>query len=206
MVETQQQVQQKKELIPSLEQLVRLLQPLEEQSPWLLGGSCGLLLHGVKLDKAPRDIDLYTDEIRIDTLHKQLSSEFAILDEPILDETRTYRSTLSHYQLGTYTIELVGGFEVRARESYYRVHVEPVLYPAAPVYTLESGGNIHLMPLAHELIFNLLRDRPDRYEPISERIREQSQDHATLIEQIVQHNGFHPQFMQRIRRLAGING
>ncbi|MFD1989769.1 hypothetical protein ACFSGI_07360 [Paenibacillus nicotianae] len=205
MVETQQQVQQKKELIPSLEQLVRLLQPLKEQSPWLLGGSCGLLLHGVKLDKAPRDIDLYTDEIRINDLHEKLAEELPVLDYPILDETRTYRSTLSHYQLDPYTVELVGGFEVRARESYYRVHVEPVLYPAAPVYTLEAGS-IHLMPLAHELIFNLLRDRPDRYEPISERIREQSQDHATLIEQIIQHNGFHPQFMQRIRRLAGING
>lgn len=205
MVETQQQVQQKKELLPSLEQLVRLLQPIKEQSPWLLGGSCGLLLHGVKLDKAPRDIDLYTDEIRINDLHEKLAQELPVLDYPILDETRTYRSTLSHYQLDAYTVELVGGFEVRARESYYRVHVEPVLYPAAPVYMLEAGS-IHLMPLAHELIFNLLRDRPDRYEPISERIREQSQDHATLIEQIIQHNGFHPQFMQRIRRLAGING
>lgn len=205
MVETQQQVQQKKELLPSLEQLVRLLQPIKEQSPWLLGGSCGLLLHGVKLDKAPRDIDLYTDEIRINDLHEKLAEELPVLDYPILDETRTYRSTLSHYQLDAYTVELVGGFEVRARESYYRVHVEPVLYPAAPVYTLKAGS-IHLMPLAHELIFNLLRDRPDRYKPISERIREQSQDHATLIEQIIQHNGFHPQLMQRIRRLAGIQG
>ncbi|MGV7117318.1 hypothetical protein [Paenibacillus kyungheensis] len=203
MVETQQQVQQKKELIPSLEQLVRLLQPLEEQSPWLLGGSCGLLLHGVKLDKAPRDIDLYTDEIRIEDIHGQLASKLPVLDYPVLDETRTYRSTLSHYQLDAYTVELVGGFEVRARESYYRVHVEPVLYPAAPVYGLEAGS-IHLMPLAHELIFNLLRDRPDRYEPISERIRENSQDHALLIEQMIQHNGFHPQFRQRILRLAGI--
>lgn len=203
MVETQQQVQQKKELIPSLEQLVRLLQPLEEQSPWLLGGSCGLLLHGVKLDKAPRDIDLYTDEIRIEHIHGQLASKLPVLDYPVLDETRTYRSTLSHYQLDAYTVELVGGFEVRARESYYRVHVEPVLYPAASVYALEAG-NVHLMPLAHELIFNLLRDRPDRYEPISERIRENSQDHALLIEQMIQHNGFHPQFRQRILRLAGI--
>lgn len=202
MVETQQQVQQKKEIMPSLEQLVRLLQPLEEQTPWLLGGSCGLLLHGVKLDKAPRDIDLYTDEIRIDTLHQQLASQLHILDHPVLDETRTYRSTLSHYQLDSYTIELVGGFEVRARESYYRVHVEPVLYASASMYTF-GVGNIHLMPLAHELIFNLLRDRPDRYEPISEMMREQPEQHIALIERIIEHNGFHPQLVQRIYRLIG---
>ncbi|WKL02675.1 hypothetical protein Q0F98_01795 [Paenibacillus amylolyticus] len=36
---------------------------------WLLGGSCGLLLQGVELQQAPRDIDIYADVAAAKELH-----------------------------------------------------------------------------------------------------------------------------------------
>lgn len=46
---------------------------LEKPPVWLLGGSCGLLLHGVQLSAPPRDIDLYADLEDAEVLHSALS-------------------------------------------------------------------------------------------------------------------------------------
>ncbi|WP_458121972.1 hypothetical protein [Paenibacillus sp. Z6-24] len=171
---------------------------------WLLGGSCGLLLQGIPLDEAPRDIDLYADGDAVQTLHEQLQTHTIVLDGPEPNETRMYRSVLSHYQAGDYKVELVGDFEVRARESYYRVHIDKNLYDHAQSIALGSH-TVFLMPLAHELIFNLLRDRRDRYGRIAKQMAAEPERHAALVEQIIAANGFHPQMIQHIQRLAGIN-
>ncbi|WP_046215007.1 hypothetical protein [Paenibacillus wulumuqiensis] len=188
----------------SLTDIARWLDQGSTDTHWLLGGSCGLLLQGIPLDEAPRDIDLYADGSTIQRLHEQLQVHTLVLDGPELNETRMYRSVLSHYQAGDYKVELVGDFEVRARESYYRVHIDKSLYDHAQMITLGSH-EIAIMPLAHELVFNLLRDRRDRYERIAEQMTAEPERHAALVKQIIAANGFHPQMIQRIHKLAGIN-
>ncbi|WP_322922552.1 hypothetical protein [Paenibacillus campi] len=187
----------------ALEKLADVLNPSAPQTNWLLGGSCSLLLQGIQLEQAPRDIDLYADSAAIPKLHNALAQSLHVLDRPQLNETRMYRSVLSHYETEACTVELVGDFEVRARESYYRVHVDKLLYPAS-VPVAVGGVSIRLMPLPHELIFNLLRDRSDRYEAISAHMRQQPHQHEALVQQLIDHNGFHPQLIQRILRLAGL--
>ncbi|WP_411347346.1 hypothetical protein [Paenibacillus sp. WLX2291] len=203
MAKHSQTLQLQPELQRTLDQLAAVIGSSATPLPWLLGGSCGLLLQGVQLERSPRDIDLYADGPAISGLDEQLRHSFALLDGPELNETRMYRSTLSHYQGEDCTIELVGDFEVRARESYYRVHVDRTLYMAATMVEL-NGHTVRLMPLEHELIFNLLRDRADRYEAIAEQLRQQPERHEPLLRQLIDHNGFHPQLMQRILRLAGL--
>lgn len=203
MAKHSQTLQLQPELQGTLHQLAAVIGSSTTSLPWLLGGSCGLLLQGVQLERSPRDIDLYADGPAISKLDERLRESFPVLDGPELNETRMYRSTLSHYQGEACVIELVGDFEVRARESYYRVHVDRTLYEAAQTIQLD-GHDIRLMPLEHELIFNLLRDRADRYEAIAERLRQQPTHHEQLLRQLIDHNGFHPQLMQRIFRLAGI--
>ncbi len=194
-------------LSASLQQaLIELSQAFSQSAPqtkWLLGGSCGLLLQGIELEQAPRDIDLYADGVEITSLHTALQHIWKVMDGPELNETRMYRSTLSHYEAGVCTVELVGDFEVRAKESYYRVLVDKLLHPASTSVALDEIS-IRLMPLPHELIFNMLRDRPDRYEAISQYMKKDPHQYEELIRQLIQHNGFHPQMVQRIVRLAGL--
>ncbi|WP_017814385.1 MULTISPECIES: hypothetical protein [Paenibacillus] len=206
MYNPEQYVQSHPQLKQSLIDLASWLAPEHEgeHTHWLLGGSCGLLLQGIPLEEAPRDIDLYADGDAVNLLHKQLQAHAVVLDGPEQNETRMYRSILSHYQAGDYKVELVGDFEVRARESYYRVHIDRNLYNHAPVVAL-NGCSLALMPLAHELIFNLLRDRRDRYERIAEHMAAEPEHHRELVKQIIAANGFHPQMIQRIYKLTGID-
>lgn len=187
----------------ALEELTSALRQSTPQTDWLLGGSCSLLLQGIELEQSPRDIDLYADGAAITSLHHALQQTLTVLDAPELNETRMYRSILGHYEANGCTVELVGDFEVRARESYYRVHVDKLLYPASVIVQVGSVS-IRLMPLAHELVFNLLRDRPDRYESIARHIQQQPEAHEALIRQLIAHNGFHPNMTQRILRLTGL--
>lgn len=78
--------------------------------PWVLGGSCSLLLQGVQLDKPPRDIDIYTDAESVHELHASLADWAE--DAPHLDQEGMYASILSHYGRYGVSIELVGGFTV----------------------------------------------------------------------------------------------
>ncbi|MFD1885095.1 hypothetical protein [Paenibacillus wenxiniae] len=187
----------------ALEKLTTALHQSAPQTDWLLGGSCSLLLQGIELEQSPRDIDLYADGAAVTLLHGSLQQTLKVLDAPELNETRMYRSTLAHYEAYGCTVELVGDFEVRARESYYRVHVDKLLYPASIAVEVGSAS-IRLMPLPHELMFNLLRDRPDRYQAIAGHIQQQPDVHEALIRQLIDHNGFHPNMTQRILRLSGL--
>lgn len=152
---------------------------------WLLGGSCSLLFQGVKLDKPPRDIDLYTDEAGVPVLHASLA-DWAT-DEPRADREGIYASMLSHYMLHGLSIELVGGFEVTTEGSSYRIEIDDVLYEAAPLHAVRDVP-VRLMPLAHELLFNVLRSRPDRYEAIAVSVMGDAEAHLPLLRQLVDRN------------------
>lgn len=168
---------------------------------WLLGGSCGLLLQGVKLDRPPRDIDVYANMDGIDKLHEALSNY--ALDTPSLDEEGMYLSMLSHYEVNHIPLELIGGFKVRAYGSVYQIEVDGLLYPLAPETAL-GDISFRLMPLAHELVFNVLRDRPDRYNAISEAIKLQPEQHHGTLNRIIDSNVFNPDHLTLIRELAGL--
>lgn len=168
---------------------------------WLLGGSCSLLLQGVKLEKAPRDIDIYADAGGISKLHRELN--FWAEDTPHLDEEGMYKSVLSHYAIEGYPVELVGGFSVTSHDSAYHVEVEHLLYDWAPENRIQDVS-FRLMPLSHELVFNVLRDREDRYKAIADVILQQPENHTELLKMILSRNNWSQSHLSIIHRLTGI--
>ena len=175
-----------------------------EQSDWLLGGSCGLLLQGVELGRDPRDIDIYTDSCHVSALHNKLRHWAA--GDPEFDREGMYESLLAKYELDRYPLELVGGFKVASGQSRYRVEVDGLLGFYAMEAVLEGNGSalaLKLMPLAHELVFNVLRDRPDRYEPIARAIRRDKTRHTGLLERILERNDWDSGHRTRISALTG---
>ncbi|USB34757.1 hypothetical protein [Paenibacillus sp. YPG26] len=171
------------ELISALR---RLAQEWENsRQGWLVGGSCGLWLQGVELDNAPRDIDVYTDLAEAHTLHEILQPRS--IDKQVFDRSGMYVSLLSHYQMGPYVLELVGGFEVKTGGSHYRVEVGELLIDQASSVQL-GAERIRLMPLSHEFLFNILRNRPDRYVPIVEVICLHAREHLPLLRNLIRRN------------------
>lgn len=169
--------------------------------PWLLGGSCSLLLQDVKLDKPPRDIDLYTDAEGVHPLHESLAS--AAVDAPRLDQEGMYSSILSHYAINEVPIELVGGFKVNSSGSSYMVEIDSLLYRAAPENRIQDA-TVRLMPLSHELVFNVLRDRQDRYEAIAEAVRIDKDKHIPLLQQLLSRNRLSAEHLRVLNRLTGL--
>ena len=169
--------------------------------PWLVGGSCGLMLQGVRLGRAPRDIDIYADGEDIRDLHRQLQPWAD--GDPVLDKEGIYESIMGRYEIDGYSVELVGGFVVSSGRSVYRVEVGELLYPAAPKVECSSTA-FRLMPLSHELVFNVLRERPDRYEAIAEVIREKPELHCELLDCIVRRNEWDRQHLSLIGSLTGL--
>ncbi|GAB6929952.1 hypothetical protein JCM10914A_39350 [Paenibacillus sp. JCM 10914] len=170
--------------------------------PWLLGGSCSLRLQNVSLDKPPRDIDLYADILDIPLLHQRLIT--LALDSPYMDQEGMYSSMLSHYEWEGVPIELVGGFEVTSSGSVYVVEIKDLLYQAAPVRQI-GPLELRLMPLSHELIFNILRDRPDRYEAIAKAMRQEMNQHSSLLFDMMDRYDLHDLHRILIHRLMGIS-
>ncbi|OMF35171.1 hypothetical protein BK133_10675 [Paenibacillus sp. FSL H8-0548] len=134
---------------------------------WILGGSASLMLRGLDLASEPRDLDIYCDDEDMYALYEALKP-FAI-DEPEFSVTDIYRSRLCHFQIENVQVELVGGFQVSAGGSSYRTMVRELLIPYSESVSLAGSGlTAALVPLAHELWFNYLRDRKDRVELIVE--------------------------------------
>lgn len=84
---------------------------LEKPPVWLLGGSCGLLLHGVQLSAPPRDIDLYADLEDAEVLHSALSC-YSVDGGPEEDYSGGCYSLRSRYRIGDARVELVCGFQI----------------------------------------------------------------------------------------------
>ncbi|WP_211269505.1 hypothetical protein [Paenibacillus glacialis] len=165
---------------------------------WLVGGSCSLLLQGVEVFSPPRDIDLYADMNSVKTLHTRM--EQWSTDKQVLNKSGLYSSILSHYQLNDTQIELVGDFRVTAKGSQYTVEVEGRLHPYAPEIELD-GIPMKLMPLSHELLFNLLRERADRYEAIATVMRQKPEHHVPLLVQLLDNNRLEDNHIRHIAEL-----
>lgn len=163
----------------------------------LVGGSCSLLLQGVEV-LSPRDIDLYADMNSVMTLHTAI--EQWSTDKQELNKSGLYSSVLSHYELNGAQIELVGDFRISAKGSQYRVEVDERLRLVAPEIELK-GIPMFLTPLSHEFIFNLLRERVDRYEAIALVIRQKPEDHLPLLKQLLKNNRLEDNHIKQISEL-----
>lgn len=172
-----------------------------KRAVWLLGGSCGLLLHGVQLSAPPRDIDLYCDLEDTPMLHQALQRY--TVSRPEEDFSGGCFSLRGLYYLGEVKVELVGGFRIGSSPTQYAVNVGMLQHHASVNY-YEGIGRVPLMPLVHELVFNLLRGREDRCQAIAGLIRENLAVHLPLLDQLIHENqlesGLHP----RLEQLLGI--
>lgn len=180
---------------------------LAGNTTWVLGGSAALMLRGLPLGAPPRDIDLYCDEADMNAIHEALSG-YAI-DSPELSETQIYRSTLSHYRIGSIQAELVGGFSVRAIGCCYKVDVRKVLLPYSEAMALDGQSEgmpeyIRIVPLAHELWFNTLRKRDDRVAVIAAEMRQAPHIHQLALQAIESGNDLADDVVRAVcERIAG---
>ncbi|MFD0694845.1 hypothetical protein ACFQZT_12135 [Paenibacillus sp. GCM10027628] len=188
-------------LQPMLQTIVTLDRHLmhAQESRWLIGGSCGLLLHQVDIQSNPRDLDLYVDQNDVPTIHAALL-EFS-LDLPACSRTPIYSSILSHYDIEGNAVEVVGDFHVDAQQSHYSVEAAYLWERHSLSVSLSDSCTVKIMPLAHELLFNMLRDRPDRYEIIAQAIRKQPERHMPALHDLLERNRWGKEFRNRLAQL-----
>jgi hypothetical protein len=184
------------ENLHALEQIHALLQ--DKHIPWLVGGSCGLILQEVAITQPPRDLDIYVDTEDAILTYKALRSYAT--DRLVLSQTGIYSSLLSHFQIGNVLIEVVSGFEVHVEHSDYGVEISGFLDGFGASYDIK-GRKIGLMPLAHELVFNMLRHRPDRYLAIAEKMRTNLTYYLTPLNKIIERNTFSSGFLNKLKEL-----
>jgi hypothetical protein len=190
------------QLPPQVLQAMELLQKSLRDSgvKWLVGGSCGLLLHGIELAQTPRDLDIYLDENEVDALFHALQNW--ALNQPQISTTEIYTSTLSHFLAADMKIEAVGGFSIHKNGSLYRVEAA-YLWEQHSLRVEVQGAVLAVMPLAHELLFNMLRERPDRYEPIVSAILLKPEQHLPILQDLIARNQWEPEFLLQLDKLLG---
>ncbi|MFC5448075.1 nucleotidyltransferase family protein [Paenibacillus aestuarii] len=185
-------------MLPAINKLSAELRSVDAK--WLIGGSCGLVMHEIDTLRSPRDLDLYVDGGDIPAIHTALA-QFAV-DEPAYSETPIYASTLSHYEILGATIELVGDFRVQALDSVYTIEATYLWEHHGIELPLEGlAHHVKMMPLAHELIFNVLRERPDRYEAIAQAMRRSPERHMPALHDLLKRNRMGSEFCSRLERL-----
>ncbi|MCQ6558045.1 hypothetical protein [Paenibacillus mendelii] len=167
---------------------------------WLVGGSAGLMLRGLKLGQPPRDLDLYADSEDAALIHQTLR-EYAV-DEPQVSISQLYRSELSHYRIHGVQVELVGGFVITADPNRYVVEIKDVLDELSQPVACK-GHMIGVVPLAHELWFNVLRDRIDRIQLIADAVRKNPQAHMKAFQQIEARNRFSQDMVKQVHAWIG---
>ncbi|NIK67702.1 hypothetical protein [Paenibacillus sp. BK720] len=158
---------------------------------WVLGGSAGLMLRGLPLSAKPNDIDLYADDADYDLLYERLKPYAA--DTKQLSECGNYRSVLSHYVIEGIPVELVGGFVVRAEGCRYVTEVRELLKPFSEQLAVMKGQEelyVPVVPLAHELWFNWMRQREDRLQIVVDRYMQEESRHEAARLLLEQRNVF----------------
>ncbi|QAY66175.1 hypothetical protein [Paenibacillus protaetiae] len=164
---------------------------------WVVGGSAGLALRGIRLSQPPNDVDLYADDDDFGLLYERLSRETRV-SEPELSVTAMYRSMLGCCIIHEVEVELVGGFSVTAHGCVYKTEVHDLLYPHALEVKLADDVVVPVVPLAHELWFNALRGRMDRVQAIVEAIGDDAAERAVM-KAIERRNGFAEQTVAVVR-------
>lgn len=169
---------------------------------WLIGGSCGLLLQNVDIGRSPRDLDIYVDDHDVTAVHTSLL-DYSV-DAPIYSETPIYASILSHYLIDGNTVEVVGDFRVNALQSFYQVEASFLWENHSHSVNFDEQ-EVKMMPLAHELLFNLLRNRPDRYKAIAKTMKAFPELHMQALSDLMQRNRWGSEFERKLERLIESN-
>ncbi|MFS1512334.1 nucleotidyltransferase domain-containing protein [Chengkuizengella sp. SCS-71B] len=164
---------------------------------WYVGGSCGLLLQEISLEADPRDLDIQI-ETKFSPIIHSILQPYA-LDKPHFSETEIFKSLLSHYEIGGIEVELVAEFSVHSLTSDYKVDMS-FLKKYSTVVNL-NGFQIKVMPLAHEFIFNVLRNRPDRYLVAAEKMVSNKMRYFPALYEILKRNQFDELHMQKMSDL-----
>ncbi|NIK77574.1 hypothetical protein FHS15_002710 [Paenibacillus castaneae] len=171
-------------------------------SKWIVGGSAGLLLRGVPMDAEPRDLDIYCDDEDVQSIYQALI-EYAV-DEPVISITGIYRSRLCHFVIENVQVELVGGFVVSALGCRYETEVRKLLmlYGEELTWAAISHPAV-VVPLAHELWFNVLRGRMDRVELIINAFAEAPERHEEALRAIERNNTFTAEAKRSLSKWMG---
>ncbi|MBP1961979.1 hypothetical protein [Paenibacillus aceris] len=165
---------------------------------WLIGGSCGLLTQNVDIGRSPRDLDIYVDVNDVNAIHTTLQ-DYSV-DTPVFSQTAIYSSILSHYQIHGDAVEVVGDFKVDALDSTYQVEVS-FLWEHHSRLAVIGNQEVKVMPLAHELLFNILRDRPDRYKAIYRTMLASPELHMQTLHVLLQRNSWGLAFQRKFQQL-----
>lgn len=165
---------------------------------WLIGGSCGLLTQNVDIGRSPRDLDIYVDVNDVTAIHTSLQ-DYSV-DTPVFSQTAIYSSILSHYQIHGDAVEVVGDFKVDALDSTYQVEVA-FLWEHHSHMAVIGNQEVKVMPLAHELLFNILRDRPDRYKAIYTTMLAAPDLHMQTLHVLLQRNSWGLEFQRKLQQL-----
>lgn len=174
-----------------------------KRANWVIGGSVSLMLRGLPLLSEPSDLDIYCDDEDVNTIYEALKPY--VIDHPTISVTNIYRSSLSHYLIHETQVELVGGFQVNANGSLYKTMVNELLMPYSDkVVLLDNESLVSIVPLAHELWFNYLRNRMDRVELIAHAYAEAPSMHESALLAIEASNQFTIEAKQHLHQLLGI--
>nr|WP_233903739.1 hypothetical protein [Paenibacillus polymyxa] len=122
------------------------------------------------------------------------------IDRQQVDRSGSYVSLLSHYDLEGFPVELVGGFEVLCGGALYRLEIERLLWSAGVQLELGSAS-LRLMPLSHELLFNILRNRPDRYKAIADVMKRDPRRHIIVLKQLLVSNIWNEEQLDKLAEL-----
>lgn len=155
-------------------------------------------MHQVDIGRSPRDLDIYVDVHDVEAIHRALQRYST--DTPAFSRTPIYASILSHYQIDGHPVEVVGDFKVQALESSYQVEAA-YLWERHSGHTEIGGQELRVMPLAHELVFNILRNRPDRYEAIYRTMRQYPEQHMQALHDLLERNSWGTPFRRELDRL-----
>ncbi|NDI34342.1 nucleotidyltransferase domain-containing protein [Chengkuizengella sediminis] len=164
---------------------------------WYVGGSCGLLLQNISLKAEPKDLDIQIETKFSPTIHSLLQSY--ALDKPHYSESEIFKSLLSHYEIGGIEVELVADFSVHSLMSEYIVDMS-FLKKYSNTVNL-NGLQIKVMPLAHEFVFNVLRNRPDRFLAAAEKMISNRTLYFPALYEILKRNQFDDIHVQKMSEL-----
>ncbi|WP_128894452.1 hypothetical protein [Longirhabdus pacifica] len=183
-------------MVHVIDKLDRCLKP--QGVHYVIGGSSSLMLQHVELNQHPNDVDVYVAESDVLKAHDALKS-YAI-DTPRIIENGMFRSNMSGYVIHNMLVELVGGFQITTSATKFALIIDrDHPYHVSEVYVL--GKRIAITSLAYEFVFNVIRERADRYIPIVQKMNKQMELHHDDLQRMLQHHIISMEHKNKISQL-----
>ena len=115
-----------------------------------------------------------------------------------------YESTLCHYYVLGVQVEVVCDFRVQTLSCLYQVEVAVLATYFQEFAKLDESVNIPVIPLAHELLFNLLRQRSDRYVLIASWIELNPKLHVPALTYLLHIHTWSDEILQKVNEYVNI--